>query len=217
MKSLPLLPALTLLLCAAAQAAGPGQAAVYPDYPSYASYGYRGLGFTGSCCETAPTCAQKSWEGYCDPKGGCCEQPFLGGLFAGLKAKLHGCCAAAACCEPVGTCCEPVCDPCCGSVGAGWWPVAPGCGLFGRLHARKAGCCGVIDSGCCTPAVTPMDSKGAPVKGPVEAEPIPEVPQPEPIQGQATGNSRRLPPVEREDRAARLPNSPRRFAFPVGF
>jgi hypothetical protein len=99
--------------------------------------------------------------------------------------------------------------------------VAPGCGLFGRLHAWKAGCCGAFDGGCCTPAGVPLETKGqsVPMKGPVQAEPIPDqpVPQPEPIQGQATGNSRRLPPVEREDRSARLPGSTRWFAFPVGY
>jgi hypothetical protein len=184
---------------------GASSCADFPAYPAGFT-SYRGLGFTGTCCEQKSDCAQKSWEGYCESKD-CCEPT----LFDRLRACLHRPCFLGKGCEPA--CCAPACcDPCCGP-GATWWPVAPSCHepLRCKLQRLHDNCCGFVHAfgarfhaECCEPC----EGKGKEMPAPVYEEPTkaeepaapeaaPELPAPE-----ATTDFRYQVPANPQDKSA---------------
>jgi hypothetical protein len=195
---------------------------LYADFPTYPAgfTSYRGLGFTGTCCEQKNDCAQKAWEGYCEAKDCCEPRPTL---FDKLRACLHRPCCLPTVCEP--TCCEPkgcepsCCDPCCG-FGANWWPIVPGCHepLRCKLQRLHNHCCGFVHAfgarfhaECCEPC----EGKGMPAPGeepptkdgepaapehaPAAPEAAPELPTPAP---ETTTHAHPEAPVSPHDKSA---------------
>jgi hypothetical protein len=179
----------------------------FPEW-SYGTSSYRGLGYTGFCCESPSYHAQSLWQGYCYGPGGHWYPGLFGGCHVGLlgchRGAGHklGCGHGLGCCGAGLGCCGTACGDCttcaptkhCG--GRRWQGRLQGRHL--GIHRKGKGAYEYAGADWNTAEpVTPDDADGSDTDAETPIPPAPTVDQPT--------HQNTLPNSPNPDRSARTP------------